>query len=76
MKKNRIEYDTNLDALVAISKRLSFLENQYNMTSEDFYDKYSKGGLNDSIEMIEWANEYQHYLSVYRNLEKLLKNVA
>lgn len=76
MQKTRIEYDSNLDALVAISKRLSTLEIQYNMASEEFYDKYSKGVMTDSIELIEWANGYRHYLSIYRKLEKQLKHVA
>jgi len=72
MQKKRIEYDSNLDALVAISKRLSLSEKQYNMISEDFYDKYSKGLINDTIEFVEWANDYRHYLAVYKKLEKQL----
>ena len=76
MQKTRTEYDSSLDALVAISKRLSAMEIKHNMASEDFYDKYSKGVMADSIELIEWANEYRHYLSIYRKLEKELKHVA
>lgn len=76
MQKKRIEYDSNLDALVAISKRLSLSEKQYNMISEDFYDKYSKGLINDTIEFVEWANDYRHYLAVYKKLEKQLSHVA
>ena len=72
MQKKRIEYDSNLDALVAISKRLSLSEKQYNMISEDFYDKYSKGLINNTIEFVEWANDYRHYLAVYKKLEKQL----
>ena len=72
MQKKRIEYDSNLDALVAISKRLSLSEKQYNMISEDFYDKYSKGLINDTIEFVEWANDYRHYLAVYKKMEKQL----
>ena len=76
MHKTRTEYDSSLDALVVISKRLSAMEIKHNMASEDFYDKYSKGVRADSIELIEWANEYRHYLSIYRKLEKELKHVA
>lgn len=65
MQKTRIEYSSNLDALVAISKRLSAMEIQHNMASEEFYDKYSKGVMTDSIEMVEWANQYRHYLAIY-----------
>jgi hypothetical protein len=76
MQKTRIEYSSNLDALVAISKRLSAMEIQHNMASEEFYDKYSKGATADSIEMVEWANQYRHYLTIYRKLEKQLRNAA
>ena len=77
MQKTRIEYGSSLDALVAISKRLSAMEIQHQMASEEFYDKYSKGFIDDSIEMIEWANQYRHhYLSIYKQLEKQLKNAA
>ena len=38
MKKKRIEYDSPIDALVAISKRLNTFENLYRMESEDFSD--------------------------------------
>jgi len=76
MQKTRIEYDSSLDALVSISKRLSQSEKQYNMNSEDFYNKFSKGDMDDSLEFIEWANDYRHYLALYRKLEKQLRNVA
>ncbi len=76
MQRIRIEYDSNLDALVAISKRLSRSEKQYNMSSEEFYDKFSKGVMDDIIEFTEWANDYRHYLAIYRKLEKQLRNVA
>ncbi len=76
MQKNRIEYDSSLDALVALSKRLSWSEKNHKMASEDFYDKFSKGLLDDSIEFIEWANDYRHYLAIYRKLEKQLRHVA
>ena len=76
MQKTRIEYDSHLDALVAISKRLSSSEKRHNMASEEFYDKFSKGYMNDSIEFTEWANDYQHYLAVYHKLEKQLRHVA
>ena len=62
MRKKTTVYDSSIDALVAISKRLSILEGRYNMASEEFYDKFGKGLLEDSIDFVEWANDYQHYL--------------
>ena len=76
MQKIRVEYDSSLSALVAISKRLSWSEKQHDMASEEFYDRYSKGLLDDTVEFVEWANDYRHYLAVYKTLEKRLRHVA
>jgi len=76
MKRQRIEYDSHIDALVAVSKRLSVLEERNRRSSEDFYNDFQKGNLNDSEEFIEWSNDYQHYLSLRLDLEKQIKHVA
>ena len=76
MKKNKTEYSSPLDALIAISKRLSIFENRYQMDSEVFSEKYLKGQMDDSADIIEWANDYEHYISIRRNLEGQLRNVA
>jgi hypothetical protein len=46
------------------------------MSSEDFFDRFSKGQLEDSIDFIEWSNDYQHYLTVKFDIERHLQNVA
>ena len=76
MRKRVTEYDTSLDALVAITKRLSSFENRFKMSSEDFFDQYSKGKMEDDTDFVEWSNDYQHYLDIRFNIEKKLKNVA
>ena len=68
MRKQRIEYSSPLDALVNITKRLNSYENQYNMSSEDFFNQYRKGQLEDSISYTEWSNDYQHYLGLREEL--------
>lgn len=69
MRKQRIEYDSPVDALVAIAKRLSIFETRYRMTSEEFFDEFSKGQLEDSEDFVEWANDYQHYVAIRREIE-------
>ncbi|AFY75446.1 hypothetical protein Syn7502_03618 (plasmid) [Synechococcus sp. PCC 7502] len=76
MRKQRIIYTSPLDALVAVAKRLSLYETQQNMSSEDFFDRYSKGQLSDEAIFIEWANDYRHYFGLRQELEKRLQNVA
>jgi len=76
MKKERVTYDSLVDALVNISKRLSMYEEKYNLVSENFYYKYTKGDISDDNEMIEWANDYQHYIALKTEIEKTLKSIA
>lgn len=76
MQKQTIHYDSAIDALVAVVKRLSAYEERFCMRSEEFFDKYTKGGLEDSIDFVEWSNDYQHYIAIRRSLEKHLQNAA
>lgn len=76
MKKERIQYTSSVDALVAVARRLSLHENRHRMTSEEFYNGYEKGRMEDSIDFVEWANDYQHYLAIRVEIEKQLCHVA
>jgi len=76
MKKERVQYSSSIDALVALTKRLSLYEKQYGMTSEEFFNAYDQGRLEDSIDFVEWANDYQHYLAIRVEIEKQLRHVA
>jgi len=76
MKKERIEHGSPVDALVAVTKRLSLYESRYRMTSEDFYEKYEGGHTEDSIDFVQWANDYQHYVAIRFEIEKHLRHVA
>lgn len=76
MQKQMSKYDSPLDALIAVTKRLSIFEGKYRMTTEDFFDKFSKGQMEDSIDFIEWSNDYQHYLAIRFDIEKQIRNAA
>jgi hypothetical protein len=76
MRKKRNEYYSPVDALVALAKRLSVNEERYRMASEDFFNKYSKGLLEDSVDFVEWANDYQHYIAIRLELERQLQHAA
>jgi hypothetical protein len=76
MFKQTTQYTSPLDALVAVAKRLNSYENQHRMSSEDFFDKYSRGQLTDDAVFVDWANDYRHYLALHHDLEKKLQHVA
>lgn len=64
MQKQKITYDAPLDAIVVLAKRLSVYEARHQLSSEDFFNKYSKGLLNDSIDFVEWSNDYQNFIAL------------
>jgi hypothetical protein len=76
MRKQRIDYDSPVDALVAIAKRLSNYESQYQMESEEFFDKFCKGLSEDSEDFVEWANDYEHYIAIRGEIEGYLQQPA
>ncbi len=73
MLKQRIEYSSPLDALIAVTKRLSLYENRQHMTSAEFFDRYNRGELSDDREMIEWAIDYRQFLGLRQEVESQLQ---
>ncbi|MDB9494594.1 hypothetical protein PN441_17335 [Spirulina major CS-329] len=76
MQKQRIQYTSPLDALIAVLRRLNRYEYQYQKRSEDFFVQYSQGQLGDEVDFIEWANDYRHYLELHHTLTRQLQDVA
>lgn len=76
MRKQRVEYDSPVDALVAIAKQLSIFEARYQKISEDFFDDFNKGQLEDTADFVEWANAYKHYVVIRHEIDNRLQHVA
>jgi hypothetical protein len=76
MRKVRTEYDSRVDALVAVSKRLNAHEERNRMESEVFFDRFAKGQTEDSEEFVEWANDYQHYLALREEVEAKVRHAG
>ncbi len=76
MRKQTIQYDSPVDALIAISKRLSRYETRHSLESEEFFNRYNSGQMADETDFVEWANDYQHYLAIRRELEQRLRDAA
>ena len=76
MRKKTIQFDSAVDALVALTKRLVAFESRFEFTSEEFFDQYSKGLMDDSEAFTEWANDYRHYISIRSDIVQRLQNAA
>ncbi|HEY9851776.1 MAG TPA: hypothetical protein V6D28_20050 [Leptolyngbyaceae cyanobacterium] len=42
-----------------LENRLKIFENQYNMSSDDFYQRFRAGELGDGIDFFEWSVFYE-----------------
>ena len=76
MRKQIIQYTSPIDALIAVTKRLSLYESRQRMDSEEYFDRYSRGQLSDDAVFVDWANDYRHYLHLRQKLAKSLPDVA
>ena len=76
MRKQAVQFDSPLDALLAIAKRLSRLEAEVGMDSEEFYARYTQGQMGDDARFIDWANDYRHYVALRNALDKKLHEAA
>ena len=76
MRKQAIRYTSPIDALIAVTKRLSIYESQQRMDSETFFDRCSRGQLPGDMVFVDWANDYRHFLQLRQGLAKSLPDVA
>ena len=52
-----------------LSARLLDFENQYNLSSEEFYRRFQTGKMGDDADMFEWSAFYQMRLSTEKQLD-------
>ena len=76
MRKEAVQFDTPLDALLAVARRLSPYEAEFGIETEEFFAKYSKGEMGDDARVIYWANDYRHYVALRSALDKKLHEAA
>lgn len=70
MPIQRTIYTAPLEALTALIRSLVKYEQQYRMSSADFYDRYRTGEMGDTADFVEWAGDYQHYIQLKEELEQ------
>ena len=76
MRRQTIEYNSPLDALIALVKQLDIYEAEHKMDSADFFTKYNKGELGDDEVFVEWSGNYKHFLAIRQELDAKLQHVA
>ncbi|MEW5956820.1 MAG: hypothetical protein AB1801_03780 [Chloroflexota bacterium] len=69
--KAALDKTSPLDDFIQIIKDLNQLEQHYQMTSEEFYPRFQRGELGDSLDFIRWANRYEIYQETKAELEQV-----
>ena len=72
MPIQRTVYTSPVEALAALIRSLVVYEQQYQISSTDFYARYQRGEMEDTTDFVEWAGDYQHYLQLKEELEQKL----
>jgi len=52
-------------------RRLQNFESQYNMSSEEFYQRLTQDRIEETLDTMEWAGEYQTLLRLRQQHEML-----
>ena len=71
LEKARKE-STYVGDLREIIEEMVIMEQKYGMTSEQFYEKFSRGEMGDDMDVIDWAGSYEGYLWAKEKIEKKL----
>lgn len=74
MEKAR--HDANpLDDLLALDRQLLSFEQQYGMTSAEFYTRYKSGEMGDDVDFVRWAGRHRLYCELKDEIDKSLEMV-
>ena len=76
MRRQTIEYNSPVDALIALVKQLNIYEAEHKMDSAEFFTRYNKGELGDDEVFVEWSGNYKHFLAIRQELDAKLQHVA
>lgn len=62
-------------ATLELQQRLQVFEQQYHLTTEEFYSQYEAGQLGDSADFMEWSSFYDMWRSSQQYLDWLRGSV-
>lgn len=66
-----------VDDLLMLAERLRQFESTYHMKSDEFYQRYGAGLLDDELQhCVEWVATYRIFLKTKRLLEATLMRIA
>ncbi len=73
-KRQSLEYELQKASVSRqvqdLKLRLKQFEDHYQMSSEDFYQRFQAGELEDTVDFFEWNTYYE---TLYQSLQKLIE---
>jgi hypothetical protein len=64
-----------VDDLVDLAQTLMRFEQQHDMSSTEFYERFNRGEMGDDMDFVKWAGRYRLYLDLKRKIELSLERV-
>lgn len=58
--------------LLDLEQRLQTYETQYQMSSDNFYQRFRSGELGDSVDFFEWSVYYEMWENAYTTTHKII----
>ncbi len=71
-----LERDRAERELDDLTGHLRAFESQYQMSSEEFYQRYERGELGDSVDFMEWSSFYDMACAARKHLDRLLGELS
>ncbi|MGL4503016.1 MAG: hypothetical protein ACRC78_18285 [Planktothrix sp.] len=76
-KINVVNIQSNLSPseitqLLDLEQRLQTYEKQYQMSSDNFYQRFRSGELGDSPDFFEWSVYYEMWQNAYNQTDKII----
>jgi hypothetical protein len=64
-----------VEELLQLERQLVQLEQTYNLTSAEFYQRYQAGEFGDEVKFVAWVGRYRLYLRLKKTISNSLKMV-
>lgn len=65
-----------MDYVFRLLREISAFEEKYNMASDVFYARFTRGEMGDDLPFIMWAGQYELYLEAKHEIVSQLTEVA
>lgn len=76
LHRELVEAYDPLEELLRLEREFAEIEKTYQMSSEDFYQRYQAGEMGDDMVFIHWAGKYTLYLRLKRAISNSLKQIV